>query len=116
MKKVLLMLLLFLGSHCLAQTTYSCLGTVDKIRLGADATIILYSKDIYGDNSPRRICSLNEAWGNITVENCKAWYSMLLAAHSTKKELAIEYHDTVGSCENQPTWSSSNQPWALRLQ
>lgn len=115
MKKIALVVSLFWSSHCLTQTTYSCSGIIDQIRLGGDATVLLYSEEIYGDKAPRKMCSLKETWENVTVENCNAWYSMLLTALSAKKELVIEYHDTVGACENQPTWSSSNQPWALRL-
>jgi hypothetical protein len=109
----ILLLVSILVSPCVSSASdYTCRGGIDAISQSHSGAIALISKDIYGDNSGRMVCNLNDTWNGVSVEVCKGWLSKLLSVNAMSKDIIIQYVDEL-SCTTQPKWSAVGRPSAF---
>ena len=114
MKKIQLgVFIILLTQECFA--AYTCTGAVDNIQIGYDGTVSLISQGLYGNGQGRVICSTSQEWKGVPASSCKGWLSLLLSAHSTQKEIWVQYSDANTECSQQPTWGNASRPNAIKF-
>lgn len=95
-----------------------CSGTIDEIGLGKwGDSLYLYSKSIFGDDDGRKMCQIGfnddaTNYKSISGEMCKLWYSTMLSAFMSGKEIKFDYDTANNSrtCHERSTWQNFIPP------
>jgi len=103
--RVLVSILLYFGlcSHSLAG--FECRGSVAGVTIAPGGDIYM---EKFKNWSWMRVCNVNQDANGSNPEACKAIYSLLLTAQTTKKEVSFWFN--AGSCqeESQTSWQYLN--------
>ena len=103
----------FLATPANAAALY-CVGSVKHLhsRSGGE---LLFKAGYRGDSVA--VCNLQAAWNGITPDQCKSWYSMLLAAQLADSPVTVHYQNNEGyaSCAVVPTYSAAPAPGYVLL-
>lgn len=83
---------------------YTCKGQVQGVSF-EPKTGALYVEKI-GPLQWQRLCKVNADYNGVSPETCKAIYSILLTAQTTKKEVVLWFND------DQDCSTSSHIPWS----
>jgi hypothetical protein len=104
MKKVILTTLVLSTSFLSpidAWANHACSGKVISVDIHAPGYVLTH---IEGSGQGNRVCSLSEAYGEISTEACNAMYSLLLSAKATDKPIKMWFNnDSDVSC-NKGQW------------
>lgn len=90
-----------------AWANYSCSGTLDAVTLAPGTGIVVVSSSSAG-LSWVYLCALegstSSANGTVTPEQCKAMYSLLLAAQASGRSVTFSFNDSL-TCAAHPAWA-----------
>lgn len=103
--------MLFLFAASVAAEPQWCSGTLTNIYVSEGGEVTIRGT---WRNEHTVICNLNQPRSNISVEVCKSWLSMALAAKMAKAEVTVYYSD-VQSCGSIPAYTSSPSPGYFML-
>lgn len=100
MKRVIVSSLLIVFS-CSSYAGFECRGAVTDVTVAPDGDVYMGK---FKNWSWMKVCNVSRAENGATPEACKAIYSLLLTAQTTKKEVSFWF--TTGDCE-----AGSQTPW-----
>lgn len=90
-----------------AWANYSCTGTIDAVTVAPGTGTVIVSSASAGLTWVY-LCllegSASSANGTVTPEQCKAIYSLLLAAQAAERSVTISFNDTL-TCTTHPAWA-----------
>ncbi|MFN3014561.1 hypothetical protein ACK1CN_01355 [Vibrio coralliilyticus] len=98
MKKLLLLLAL-ISTNALA--AYTCSGYVKGVSIEAKTGDVIVEQ--IGPLKWPRMCKVDNEHDGISADACKAVYSTLLAAQTSKKQVTLWFNDSK-SCTEQVEW------------
>lgn len=83
-----------------------CKGLIEHSYLHQDGNLY-----IYGDwrSEHTRVCNINNDSTGVSVETCKGWLSMVLAAKLSQTKVVVHYSD-VHSCASIPQYELAPSP------
>lgn len=62
-----------LTSFNLHADTYTCAGNFINMNQAHEGSVSVVSSELYGSNTGRMICSLNQSWKNRSTDVCRGW-------------------------------------------
>lgn len=106
-----LILIGLLSSSTIIQAN-SCIGKVDRVQLTGSGDVELISKDLYGEDTGKKLCEFSNSWKGVTPEVCRGWYSLILTTIAQSSELKIQYTDEL-VCSDVKDWGYAEAPHML---
>ncbi|MGD8112538.1 hypothetical protein [Vibrio sp. TRT 17S01] len=105
MKKLLLLSLVFISQPSFAKIT--CHGKVKNILQYSNGLVTVLT-DYRNDYTA--MCDIDSDRGTVSPETCKGILSVLLTAHSSGKDIVVNYSGDQYACNNLPAYSAAPNP------
>lgn len=99
--KKLLAILLLIPAPLLAQSTYSCSGTVTSVALAPSGLLTVS----IGALTNVYLCEIGNSYNGVSADVCSAIYAHLLSARTTGSQELFNFNDTL-TCTTHPTWAA----------
>ncbi|GAB2504045.1 hypothetical protein GCM10008940_02250 [Microbulbifer agarilyticus] len=90
-----------------------CTGVIDSVQVEHNGKVALFSKEIYGDDAARVLCSSNADFGAISGAACDNMLAILLSAEARGKKITVQYKSV--NCVDVQPWYEAQTPHALRI-
>lgn len=98
--KKLIAILLLLPAPILAQSIYSCSGTVTSLGLAPSGLLTV----TVGTLANVYLCEIGNTYNGVGADVCSAIYAHLLSARTTGSLELFNFNDTL-TCTTHPSWA-----------
>ncbi|XOV78403.1 MAG: hypothetical protein ACFHVJ_15835 [Aestuariibacter sp.] len=92
---------------CAADAAFHCSGKVQSIALGPKGGVL----QVDAGFGVHYLCRIHDRMNDVPPEVCRAWFSMLLAAQASGREISQSYNpgdSGAQNCEQLGSWKVPN--------